>query len=78
MQLHKLYLHFYDQPRLWHHSETIIYPFIDEPHDAVAITHHPLTLFLKTGKLFVTQIITYRFKVFHSKWNKFVARLPLA
>ena len=27
MQLHKLYLHFYDQPRLWHHSETIIYPF---------------------------------------------------
>ena len=28
------------------------------------ITHHPLTLFLKTGKLFVTQIITYRLKPF--------------
>ena len=51
MQLHKLYLHFYDQPRLWHHSETIIYPFIDEPHDTVTITP-PTDALSQNGKTF--------------------------
>ena len=39
MQLHKLYLHFYDQPRLWHHSETIIYQFNEEQNDAFSLTN---------------------------------------